>query len=66
VRYWRGLVGFTTVWATQATPPHSIDKTERDVTHQENHSSENRSIAVDDEDEVVNVDHLARRPPGQY
>ena len=53
------------MWAAQATPPHSVNEAESDVAHQENHSSKNRRIGIDDEDEVVKVDHFARRPPGR-
>src|SRR5437660_10640946 len=57
-----GRVDFATVRAAQAVPPHSVDKPQRDVAHEKDDDSENRGVSVDDENEIVEVDHLLGLP----
>src|SRR5437660_8761122 len=57
-----GRVDFATVRAAQAVPPHSVDKPQRDVAHEKDDDSENRGVSVDDENEIVEVDHLLGVP----
>src|SRR2546426_2358037 len=57
-----GRVDFAAVWAAQATPPHSVNQPQRDVAHEKDDDSENCGIGVDDENEIVKVDHLLGVP----
>ena len=58
VSYWSGFVDLAAVWAAQAALPHSVDESESNVAHQEHHSSEDCSVCIYYENEVVNVNHL--------
>jgi len=44
----------------QARPPHPVDEAQGDEGHSKDGASENDRVRVDDEDEVVDVDHLDR------
>ena len=59
------LVWFAAVWTAQATPPHSVHEPQCNVADNEYTNAENGGVSVYYEEEVVNVDHLLRRPPGQ-
>lgn len=50
------------MWTAKASSPHSVDKSERDVGHQEYDDGEDGSVRVYDEDEVVYIDHLLGVP----
>ena len=50
------------VRASNTLPPHSIDEPQGDVAYEENSYGEDCVIAVDDKEEVVNVDHLLGVP----
>ncbi len=55
--YRSSLVDFAAVWTPQTAPPHPEDEPQCDIAHQKSHDAEDGSVRVDDEDEVVNVDH---------
>jgi len=57
-----GRVDFATMWTAYASPPHSVNKPQRDVAHQKYDYSEDCCIRVDDENEIVEVDHLLGVP----
>ncbi len=57
-----GRVDLATMWTAYASPPHSVNKPQRDVAHQKYDYSENCCIRVDDENEIVEVDHLSGVP----
>ncbi len=46
--------------ASEARPPHPVDETQSDESHPKDDASEDYRVRVDDEDEIVNVDHLDR------
>src|SRR5881396_3455035 len=52
-----GLVGFAAMRTAQAAPPHPVDESQGDIAHQKDNG-----VSVDDEDEVVEVDHLSGVP----
>ena len=56
---------FAAVWTAQTTPPHSIHEPQSNVADNEYTDTENGGVTVYDEEEIVDVDHLLRRPPGQ-
>jgi hypothetical protein len=62
VSYMLGRVDFAAVWTAQAAPPHSVNQPQRDVAHEKDDNSEHCCIGVDDENEIVKVDHLLGVP----
>jgi hypothetical protein len=62
LRSGRRLVGLAAMWTSQTPPPHSVDQSECYVAHQENGERDNGGVAIDDEDEVVYIDHLLGVP----
>ncbi len=57
-------VSLTTVRTSQAAPPHSVDKSQGDIAHEKDEDSEDCGVSIDDENEVVNVDHMLGVPRG--
>jgi hypothetical protein len=57
-----GRVDLAAMGTAYASPPHSVNKPQRDVTHQKYDYSENRCIRVDDENEIVEVNQLLGVP----
>ena len=62
VSYVFGRVDFAAMWTAYASPPHSVNKPQCDVAHQKYDHSENCCIRVDDENEIVEVDHILGVP----
>ena len=58
-------VRFAAMWTPQTTPPHSVHEPQCDVADNEHANTEYGVVTVYDEEKVVYVDHLLRRPPGQ-
>ena len=57
-----GRVDFAAVWTANAATPHSVNQSQCDVAHQKYDYSENRRIRVDDENEIVEVNHMLGVP----
>jgi len=57
-----GRVDFAAMRTPYASPPHSVNKPQCDVTHQKYDYSVNCRIRVDDENEIVEIDQLLGVP----
>ena len=60
------VVDFSTVRAAKAAPPHSVDEPQRQVGYEEDDDAVNGRVRVYYKDEIVYVNHLAKRPPGLF
>lgn len=60
------VVDFSAVGASEAAPPHPVDEPQRQVGYEEDDDAVDGRVRVDDEDEIVYVNHLVKRPPGLF